>query len=161
MKMSLIKCARFFRLSMVFSLLSSSAILISMMDVSGSKEFAFVMAASSIFWIGLILEQFFFWRSAGMRKNIMANAPPTRITYTVGIISFCKTKIGSIADLVLVISLISYIVLVIGNWGTDVLQFIFLFLIVFSFRFHCLANGKNYRYLLYMQRRRAKYEVDY
>ncbi|MBE6808055.1 MAG: hypothetical protein E7524_01155 [Ruminococcaceae bacterium] len=108
-----------------------------------------------LFWSGLAVEQIFMWKANKRRLKIESIVSGRRITGMSGIFSFLKTEFGFFTDATLAISLITYIVLVIGNWGENVAQYIFLFLIVLSFRLHCIANGKNYRYKLYLQKRRA------
>lgn len=147
---------RSLQLSMLCSALSSGAILISMAEVDASEKLAVKIIASLLFWIGLIIEQALFWCAARMRKKIALNTAQKSVSGVPGVFGFCKTKVGTVADAIFVLSLIVYVVLAIGNWGTNAAQYIFLFLIVLSFRLHCIANGKNYRYKLYLQRRRAK-----
>ena len=144
------------RVAIICSVISSSAVLISILDIDDSKEFLLKIFASTLFWVGLILEQIFIWKSNKLRNSIEKTQPGRRLQGLPGICSFFKTEVGFIVDIVFILSIIIYIVLSIGNWGIKVAQYIFLFLIVLSFRLHCITNGKNYRYKLYLQRRRAK-----
>ena len=144
------------RVAIICSVISSSAVLTSMFDIDDSKEIFLKVFASSLFWVGLILEQIFIWKSNKLRKSIEKSQSGRTPQGLPGICSFFKTKVGFIVDIVFILSIIIYIVLSIGNWGIRVAQYIFLFLIVLSFRLHCITNGKNYKYKLYLQRRRAK-----
>lgn len=141
-------------LSLIFSAISSSAILLCMLKVEESAEKSLMIIISTMFWLGLILEQVFIWLVNGLRKNMQSRAEKINISGYPGICSFFKSEFGFFTDVVLIISIIALIVLNIGKWELENLNFIFLFLLVLSFRLHCIANGKNYRYKRYLIQRR-------
>lgn len=143
-------------LSMIFSLVSTVPILLCMIDVSDSSKQLFTVLLSLAFWCGLLAEQIFICLANKLRIKAFSNNVFGKTDVKAGLISFCKTKAGTVADAVFAVSFITFIVLFIGGWGISFAQYLFLFLIVLSFRVHCIANGKNYRYILYLQKRREK-----
>lgn len=143
------------RVAIICSLISSVSLLFSMLDVNDSKDFVFKIFASSLFWIGLIAEQIFIWKVNKFRKNMESKLSVRKIQGLPGICSFFKTESGFIADIVLILSFITCIVLAIGNWGVNVTQYIFIFLLVLSFRLHCILNGKNFRYKKIIAKRKV------
>ncbi len=144
------------RISLLCSFLSSAAVLMSAVETEGSLKRVVGVVGPLIFWIGLFVEQLCIWRANRWRKAEKARLPGYCVRGLPGVCSFFKTKVGSVADITCILSVIGYLVLAIGHWGVNIAQYIFLFLIVLSFRVHCIANGKNYRYKLYLQKRRAK-----
>jgi len=146
----------FIVLSVIFSLVSTMPILLCMFNFSDETKQLFSVILSTLFWGGLIAEQVFIWLADRLRKQELPKNLKSKKRQRVGIASFCETKVGIATDVVFVISLMIYIVLFVGDWGVLVVQYVCLFLIVLSFRVHCIANGKNYRYILYLQKRREK-----
>ena len=145
MKQQIRKHALLLKSSMISSCVSSVSLLLCIFAVrSDLKIYRFLIPM--IFWLGLIAEQVFFWKANSILKQIINTGQVERLNKKPGIIAPLQTELGAIADLVFVVSLIVFLILMIGNWGQSVFQFIFLFLIVLSFRIHCVANGKNYWY---------------
>lgn len=149
---------RFVRLvkySLVSSVLSSSAVLLCIWGVQNEQTIAEIIIPI-IFWAGLIFEQYFLWDANRLLKKIEKNNKIKKIRNLPGIISIAKTRLGLIADCVLISALIGFVILFIGNLGEHFTQYILLFFIVLSFRIHCIANGKNYRYKNYLLHERGK-----
>lgn len=145
---------QYLRVTIICSVISSSAILITMLEVDDSKELFVKTLAASLFWIGLIIEQILIWKTYKLRK-LFEKRQSRRLQGLPGICSFFKTEVGFITDVLFILSIIIYIVLVIGNWGTNVAQYIFIFLLVLSFRLHCILNGKNFRYKKILVKRKV------
>lgn len=143
--------------TILFSCISSFAILlcIALQNVENVSK-VFVFLVSLTFWVGLFFEQLFFWRSNALRKKIEDTGQFRKLRGKSGIISFLRTKWSFIADFTFVVSLMIYLVLLAGNWGKNIIQFIILFFIVLSFRLHCILNGKTFRYNLYLKKRRSQ-----
>ena len=99
-----------------------------------------------IFWIGLILEQVFISQANKMRFELEKEDKRKQPRMNIGVISFFQTKEGAKADIAFAVSLLILIISMIFNIGTNVLQYIFIFLSVLTFRMHCILNGKNFRY---------------
>ena len=143
-------------IALVFSVISSIAILLCIITpVKDKTEQILVYTTSIIFWLGLILEQIFIWMADAVRKKEVGKKEKNKKSYP-GIISFFKTKLGKISDILLILSLITYVIMLITEFGVYFSQYIALFLIVLSFRFHCIANGKNYIYRQDKKERGAK-----
>ena len=144
-----------------FSVLSSLSVLLAMFSDVGKKyESIVIIVASSCFWFFLVLEQLYMWLANSTRKQLEKTENVRKLDGLPGVVSVLKTPLGFVTDIVLVASLIVFVVLSIGGWGRDVVQYIILFLIVFSFRWHSIANGKNYRYKNLLKQRRKKNEVN-
>ena len=140
--------------SLISSVISSVSVLLCIFEPKGRAEAILKISTAAIFWLGLIFEQLFIWWANAFRRSLQKRTDAYTITGLPGICSFFKTELGFFTDTTFIISLIVYTVLAIGKWGTDVVQYIFLFLIVLSFRWHCIANGKNYSYKRYLVQRR-------
>ncbi len=144
-----------------FSALSSLAVLFTMFSgIEKKYESIVVIIASSVFWLFLLLEQLYMWLANTARKKLEKTENVRKLDGLPGVIAFLKTPFGFVMDILLVASVIAFAVLSIGGWGRDIAQYIILFLIVFSFRWHSIANGKNYRYKILLKRRRKKHEVN-
>jgi len=131
--------------SLLCSLISSMAVLLCV-PAEISKSEMYVNFIPIVFWIGTILEQLFMWNANITYKRLVRIDDTPKDNDRIGIISIGKTRLGKIADLAFVISIIVFLILYIGRWGKENIQFILLFFIIFSFRVHCITNGKNYRY---------------
>ena len=154
-----IKFERYLNITIVFSVISSLSVIIPMFKFSDEKNSVINIVGPLVFWIGLALEQFCIWKANALRKQILIARTNRRNNYGIGLISFMKTELGFFCDLCLAISVIVYLILCIGKWGLNITQYIFLFLIVLSFRLHCIANGKNYRYKKFLAKRKVNYEA--
>lgn len=141
------------RLAMISSFVSSLAVLFTIGEGNESARKILTIIASLIFWLGLVAEQLFIWRANRQRKTLESSIQGRKMQGLPGICSFFKTRLGMIADVVLLLSVILFIVL--SGTENEVLQYIFLFFIVFAFRLHCTANGKNYGYNKYLSKRKV------
>ncbi len=152
------KLSRSLTAASVCSVISSLPILLCIwVSQSESKLPTVIMAL--IFWIFAVLEQLFIVKASNLRKAILKENPKKsrrRQSEKVGIISFFETPPGACADCVSALSLIVLAVCIIFELGTDLIQFLILFLFVLSFRFHCIFNGKNFRYKYYLKQRGRK-----
>lgn len=146
--------------SIVFSTLSSSSILsIVFLNKNEILDSILRIIFPMIFWLGLIGEQFFIWKANFIRKSIEKSGKFRKIKSGIGIISFLGTEAGLIADVVLALSFVTLLILMIFNIRESVVQYIFIFLLVLSFRLHCILNGKNFRYKKYLAKRKVDYDV--
>ena len=141
-------------MALIASGVSAAAILLCIWAVRTEAEI-FLYLIPTIFWLALILEQVFIWKANSILKKIVEKEKIRKIQAKPGIIAPFQTKLGVIADISFIVSLVVFTVLVILNWGNDWLQFVCLFLIVLSFRVHCIANGKNYYYKMHVLSKRG------
>ena len=98
------------------------------------------------FWIGLIgtVAVAVMINNARKRSDRLGKKRPEM--KQLGLISFFKNREAKIADIVMFVSIICFIV---TRICTDNIYWLFIFLasFVFSFGMHCMLNGKNYIYL--------------
>ena len=137
--------------SVTFSTLSSLSVPFVAFSLKHDTQWAKI-PISLLFWLGLIGEQVCFWLANSKLKIIV---PLIKNSYKpkLGLISPFATKEGAIFDIVFVASFIAFLVLSIFDIGKDDIQFAFLFLLVLSFRLHCILNGKNFWYSNLLSRR--------
>ena len=140
----------FLMISVLFSCFSSAAILAIPYGIKKDADWVSI-AISVVFWSGLILEQVFFWMANATLKKML---PAIQLRYRpkIGLISLFATGKGSIADIMFAVALIAFLILTISGIGKEIGQCITLFLLVLSFRLHCILNGKNFWYSNYLSR---------
>lgn len=113
-----------------------------------------------IFWIGLILEQVFISQANKMRLELEKEDKRKQPRLKPGVISIFQTEEGAKADITFAVSFLILIILMIFDIGTNVLQYIFIFLSVLTFRMHCILNGKNFRYKKFFSKRKVENDVN-
>lgn len=106
------------------------------------------MMAGVMFWVFLILGivsqvLLAIWFRQACSKNKEWRIQKQRI----GIFTIGKNKFSVVADIVLLISAITFVVLMIFTRGTGYISYIVLTILVFSFSMHCVLNGKVYYYI--------------
>lgn len=131
--------------SMVCSVFSSLSLLAAILVNSEEKNKETLIAFGLVFWIGFILEQVLFWR-ANRLMRVAITRDKRRIRGKPGIISLSTYREGFVVDVVFIISLIAFIVCIAFGLGESLMQYIFICLMVLSFRLHCFLNGRNYKY---------------
>lgn len=112
-----------------------------------------------IFWIGLILEQVLISQASKIRIELEKEEKRRQPRLKPGIISIFQTEEGTKADIAFAVSFFILIILMIFDIGTNVLQYIFIFLSVLTFRMHCILNGKNFRYKKFFSKRKVENDV--
>lgn len=127
------------------SVISSLSLMAAMLVNSEGKNKEVLIAFGLLFWIGLILEQILFWR-ANRLMRIAITRDRRRIRGRPGITSLSTYIEGFVVDIVFVISLISLVVCIAFGLGEALMQYVFICLMVLSFRLHCFLNGRNYKY---------------
>lgn len=104
--------------------------------------------AGVMFWVFLILGivsqvLLAIWFRQACSKNKEWRIQKQRI----GIFTIGKNKFSVVADIVLLISAVTFVVLMIFTRGTGYISYIVLTILVFSFSMHCVLNGKVYYYI--------------
>ena len=104
--------------------------------------------AGVMFWVFLILGivsqvLLAIWFRQACSKNKEWRIQKQRI----GIFTIGKNKFSVVADIVLLISAVTFVVLMIFTRGTGYISYIVLAILVFSFSMHCVLNGKVYYYI--------------
>jgi len=134
-----------FGTSIICSVLSSLSLLAAILVNSEGKNKEILIAFGLIFWVGLILEQVLFWRANHIMR-IAITRDKRRIRGKPGIISLSTYMEGLVVDAVFIIALIAFIVCIAFGLGESLMQYIFICLMVLSFRLHCFLNGRKYKY---------------
>lgn len=142
--------------SIVFSVISSAAILACIfIGTNETTDRVLKIVFPVVFWIGMICEQLLIWNANSMRKQLELKTKRRCVRLKLGIVSFIQTEAGAITDLVFAISLVVFVILVAIGVGEKAVQYIFIFLLVLSFRLHCILNGKNFRYKKFLAKRKV------
>lgn len=152
--------ARLLKSSMICSLISSLSIL-SCIFIEGSDNanLAIKIVFPLIFWAGLFGEQFLFWKSNSIRKEILKASHQKGLHAKIGLISIAQNHYGAAADIVFAVSFIALLVSMIFEIGEQAAQYVIIFLLVLSFRLHCILNGKNFKYINYFKKEEGKNDV--
>lgn len=130
-----------------FLLIISVSILLMPYSVASEGEtYVPVYITGGLFWGGIIGLAFTVFsinrsRKASLRKEKAPSTPKQ-----LGIIHFFKNTPAKIADIMMILSLVCFIVC---SFITNniFIQFIIIAVFVFSFGMHCLLNGVNYIYI--------------
>lgn len=142
--------------SMRCSVISSSAIFACIFLGENEKvNTALRIVFPTVFWLGFAAEQFCIWKANYIRKQLEFSIGKPRAKMKIGAISFLQTDSGMIADIVMVVSLVVLMILTAFDVGERATQYIFIFLLVLSFRLHCILNGKNFRYKKILAKRKV------
>lgn len=154
------KFALYVDFSIVCSCLSSISLLAGLFtDLNQVTDIIIKIIFPLSFWVGLGFEEFFIWKADSLRKEIEYYEDYRKIRGKPGVLSISKTKSGAIADLLLLASLLFFVLFIFTGFGEKVIQNILIFLLVLSFRLHCILNGKNFRYKKYLEKRKVDRSV--
>lgn len=138
--------------SIINSVISSLSLMATILVNTDGKNQMILVLFAIIFWLGLIAEQISIWRANAMLKEIEKQSR-RKLRGRYGIFSVATSIEGLIADGVFAISIIGLIICVIFHLGETLMQYVFICLMVLSFRMHCFLNGKNYRYKKLLERK--------
>lgn len=156
MRLGIKKFSLFVNLSVIASIISSVSIMAcAFLGKSDNIDQVIKIIFPLVFWIGLLIEQYFIWNANSFRKKLESEGKLRRIRGKPGAVSILQTEEGAIADLILVISLIVFVILLLFGIGKGFPQYLFIFFVVLSFRMHCILNGKNFRYKKYLAKRKV------
>ena len=156
MKQSIRLFSRNLTAAMLFSAVSSLTLLscIFLQNAENIGKY-FIVGGATVFWLGLFFEQFFLWRANNLRRKIEDTHKLGKAHGRPGIISFFQNPVGAVSDILLFVSLICLLIFMKLRIGENAVQFIFITLLVFSFRFHCILNGKNFKYKKALEKRKV------
>lgn len=104
---------------------------------------------AGVFWLSLIAGQVMFWKANAERSQIEKNHTK-EIKYqkkTIGLISFCRSPRGKIADIFLAASVIALLAIIILHKSTGWIILLVLAILFLSLQLHCFYNGRNYSFL--------------
>lgn len=112
----------------------------------GSKALAITVAVA--FWAGLIIGYVLLIM---LNKNRRASAVKIGRFKTggcqFGIFKFFRNKEAIIADVIMLLSLVLFIIFRILDNVSVYLDLTVIALLIYSFHLHCILNGQNYRYI--------------
>ena len=154
------KCKQLLIFSIVCSFASSLSILSCIfIKRNDAASLVIKIVFPLMFWIALFCEQFLFWKSNSIRKEILKTENYRRLNSKIGLISIFQNYYGAAADIVFVISFVLVIIFLIFGTKKQAIQYILIFLLVLSFRLHCILNGKNFKYINYLIKRKVNNDV--
>lgn len=138
-----------FNISVVCFIASFAALLsIMFLDMCSDeyvkKSISYIIA--SVFWVGIIGEQIFFWICNHLRKRIEIKRSEISYSNGIGIISFFKNPNAVVADIVMFASVLVFALMLIFKVVEQWAVVLCLSIIFLSFNLHSFLNGKNYIY---------------
>lgn len=123
-----------------FLLMSCSFLLMPSVDNSNGVS-TFGMIVGLLFWIGLLTGIVMQIVAVGMSKG-------KRGKYRIGLFSFMKNIYGMIADIMVVVSIVVFIIGMIITHKSGYICYVAIALFTFSISMHCVCNGRVFRYIL-------------
>lgn len=115
-------------------------------------ETSAVYIIASAFWLSVILQQVFFWKSSIARKKINSKTPINhQKNMPIGIVAFFRNKEAAAADCTMIVAFITTLLLIAFEINIEWLIITSVVLLFASFNLHCIFNGRNYRYLKYFK----------
>lgn len=150
---SYLRRQRKFALYIVFLLiLAVSIVLMPIGTEQKEKSIIPLVISGVLFWIGLL-------GTIGMAVNINMSRRASPVFEKLypnlrqfGLIHFFQNRPALIADVAMFVSITVFAVVRFLN-ASNIWQFTFIALIVFTFGMHCMLNGINYIYVKYRARR--------
>lgn len=152
----------YFSISVVSAVVSSLQPLcipfVSLDGTSFQKRAAYILAA--VFWLSLMLELCMVWMCSSERKRLEHKKVGfgALLRARRGAISFAKTLPGTVADAVMLLSLIAVVITVWTETHSQWLILVLVSVLCLSFQLHCLMNGKNYRYIKLLSKYAKEHE---
>lgn len=136
---------------------------IPLVDTTGyqiQKLGALLLAA--IFWLCIMLEIFFTFRCKRERVRLEKEHYRSRWMRHMlpGVISFFKNLEATVADIILVITVISTVIVILSRVSSGFISIGSIAILFLSFNMHCLLNGKNYRYKKAFYKHQKEHESD-
>ncbi len=125
---------------MGFMVMSFSFLLMPFVDNSGGVN-VYSITVGLMFWIGLLM---------GIIMQIVSvnTCKDKNKDYAIGLCSFMKNIYGIIADCVVVVSIVIFIIGMVVTNQTGYICFVGIALFTFSFCMHCVCNGRVFRCIL-------------
>ncbi len=69
----------------------------------------------------------------------------------IGVLCFLQNTYSTLADIICAVSLIGFIVSAVITHLFGYINYVLLFVLIFSFSMHCILNGKVYNYIIHGQ----------
>lgn len=105
---------------------------------------------AGLFWLSFGVEIVLWFFTSQVRKQIenrgLKKSRKLRRA-KIGLISFFKNREALINDIVFILSIIAVVLLIFFKYYSGWIFLISLVLLFLTFNYHCIFNGKNYRFL--------------
>lgn len=137
------KIKKLIYISLVFICIYSATILFMPLasDMSNKTNKMSVIILGMIFWLSFIIAYISLFLANRVRKSItIRKQDKSRI----GLFSFFSNRSGIVADVLLLLSVVIFIISLFSPMANHWIIYIFLFFIVLSLNLHCIFNGKIY-----------------
>lgn len=148
-----------FRLSLIAIAIGSASLgLIPLADFKGTSiQRAIAYGVGIIFWLFTISGYSLFALSCKQRKDISKRLDIVKKSkHKIGILSIFSTFEGTIADVILLFSVVLTIIVLFFCNKTTWYSITAIILLLFSAQMHCILNGENFKYTKFVQSRRVK-----
>ena len=156
------KIKQLFCSAVIFQFLMSASILLMPMATKiGQQDGKIKLLLGLVFWLSAI---------AGYALVVMANSERKRLinqkidgnvktNHRLGIVSFFTNAPATVADVIMIISLLLFVVVNFTKWKYEYISYIILFVFIFSLHMHCMFNGIIYKAIkIKRTRRESSYE---
>ncbi len=131
-----------FYISLISIFIMCSSILIMPLIVIND---IFAIISSVTFWLFcLVGYSIYIIAAVKMKKQVK---PEEKNKNKIGIIKFFQNKGAVMFDILLLLSLICLIIVSFSQYKNDYIAYLLLFLVLISFNYHCILNGKLYKYI--------------
>lgn len=149
MRTDIKKLSKYIKLTLLMSFISTIVLMLVPFAINkDGNNMGLLIVVPIVFWLFLFAEQYFVIMTTKSRKNVLKKYNVNAKTkFRIGLLSFYSTKQGKNIDTILLITLLIYFILTILRIDEMFLTCLLLTIIVFSFRCHCIFNGKNFRYI--------------
>lgn len=155
------KDIRLMRISVILLLISSFSILLVMFASFDGTTFQKILAylTGVSFWLFLILGYVAFYQVSKHRKVYEKKNPSPayrKAQKRPGILTFFSDRMAMSMDVIMIISLIlSLLFLFIPSLNQNI-AIVFIAILIFSIHMHSILNGINYKYTLYLSKKKGE-----
>ena len=160
------KLIKYFCVSAAAMFIMSATVLVMpfAVDVGNQNRFA-VVAIGLVFWVSAITGYVCIIAANNVRKKIMSlmSGSYSSLKGRPGIVTFFSNVYATVADTVMILSFITFILINLTETKDTYIAYIFLFLLIFSIHMHSLFNGKIFKVIKFSRnikniRREKKHE---
>lgn len=110
-------------------------------DMSNKTNKMSVIILGMIFWLSFINAYISLFLANRVRKSITTGK---QVKGRIGLFRFFSNRLGIVADILLLLSVVIFIISLFTPMANHWIIYIFLFFIVLSLNLHCIFNGKIY-----------------
>lgn len=140
-----------------FGMMSASFLLMAPWSDFWEEQRTISILSGIMFWAfllaGTLLQIAVSGRCSVLRRREQEKNSRSR---PIGLFNFFSGKAGKIADAGMIFGILGLVLSVWLTWGTGIICYVFLFVMVFFFAAHCIFNGRNYYYLTNTESKKRK-----